>query len=102
MTWSGIMHIKEDRRCAGRPDREEVSLEQQQPWRQGWRREHSQEGQRSREGRPGELAGQCEGFISRRPSWEAAPDRELGKGQQPRVRGGPVLMEEAPMRVLAR
>lgn len=55
-----------------------------------------------KEGGPGELAGQCEGFISRRPSWEAAPDRELGKGQQPRVRGGPVHTEEAPMRVLAR
>lgn len=39
---------------------------------------------------------QGQGLISRRPSWLAAPDRELGKGQPPRGRGWPVHAEWDP------
>lgn len=45
---------------------------------------------------------QGEALISRRPSWPAAPDRELGKGQPPGGRGCLVHAEEDPQGALAR
>lgn len=47
-------------------------------------------------------SGQGERLISRGPSWPAAPDHELGKGQPPRGRGRPVRAEGAPKGVLVR
>lgn len=51
-------------------------------------------------GRSGSAQGEV--LISRRPSWPAAPDHELGKGQPPGGRGCPVRAEEDPRGALAR
>lgn len=69
--------------------------------RQEWRKELSREGQGSMEGEAS-WSEQGEGLISRRPSWLAAPDRELGKGQPPRGRGWFVHAEGDPQGALAR
>lgn len=63
--------------------------------RQEWKEELPWEGQGLMEG-VGSRSGQGERLISRRPSWPAAPDHELGKGQPSRDRGWPVHAEGAP------
>ena len=50
----------------------------------------------------GSWSGQGEELISRRSSWPAAPDHELGKGQPPKGRGQRVHIERAPKGALAR
>ena len=71
---------------AGDKDRERAQGRQQPQERKKGRRELPREGQGARQS-GGSWSGQGEGLISRRPSWPAAPDRELGKGQPPRGRG---------------
>lgn len=67
---------------AGDKDRERAQGRQQPQERKEGRRELPREGQGARQS-----GGSWSGLISRRPSWPAAPDRELGKGQPPRGRG---------------
>lgn len=77
------------------------SRQQQAQERQEGRREQPWEGQ-GWVASGGSWSGQGEGLISRRPSWPAAPDHELGKGQSPRGRGWRVHVERAPEGALVR
>lgn len=69
--------------------------ELQQPWK-GWSGGESLPGKAGIDGESGELVWVDEGLISRQPSWPAAPDRELGKGQSPRAEGGLSLQKGLP------